>query len=87
MNTSVERRHFSPCDLLPIPQVPPNGPRTKKPNRRLGSARNLTSDCELQKLKEANEEKIRKENKKEEAALKKAAKGKENSKPLPKKVR
>lgn len=59
-----------------------------KSNKRLGSARNLTSDHELQQSKEAYEQKLRKETKKQEAALKKAnnqAKNKEPIKTKPKK--
>ena len=64
-------RQYSPSDVLPIPKVPQTGPRTPKANKRLGSARELTNDSELKKLKEAHEEKQRKEIKKQESVLKK----------------
>lgn len=74
VNSSSVVRHFAPCDLLPIPkEVQQSGPRMSKSNKRLGSARNLTSDLKLQKIKEAYDEKLREETKKQEAALKKAS--------------
>lgn len=81
-NSSSVVRHFAPCDLLPIPKVPHIGPRMLKSNKRLGSARNLTSDQELQKSKEAYEEKLRKETKKQETALKKANNQGKNKGPI-----
>ena len=64
--------HFTPCELLPIPKVSQTGPRILKSNKRLGAARNLTSDHKLQKSKEVYEENLKKEKRKQEAALKKA---------------
>ena len=71
--------------------MPQTGPRPKS-NRKLGSARNLTSDEELQKTKAAYEEKIAKEKRKQELALKRQQKnsnqqtanknGKKNQLPL-----
>ena len=51
--------------------VPQTGPRMLKSNKRIASALNLTSDHELEKSKEAYEEKLRKEYRKQEAALNK----------------
>lgn len=91
VNVGRQIRHFSPFEILPIPQVPQTGPRPKS-NRKLGSARNLTSDEELQKTKAAYEEKIAKEKRKQELALKRQQKnsnqqtanknGKKNQLPL-----
>ena len=64
------RRHFRPSEILPIPQVAQTGPRVQQPNKRLGKARNLTSEPELKRIKEAYEEKLLKQKKKDEAALK-----------------
>ncbi|KZR99773.1 Uncharacterized protein APZ42_004233, partial [Daphnia magna] len=80
-------RHFAPCDLLPIPKVPQRGQRMLKSNKRLASARNLTSNHELQKSKEAYEEKLRKETKKQEAALKKANNQAKNKEPIVRKTK
>ena len=63
-------RHFRPCDILPIPKVPQTGPRIARPNKRLQDARNLTSEPEVRKIKEAHEAKLLKKQKQEEAAKK-----------------
>ncbi len=61
-SSTVTHVHFTPCELLPIPNVSQTGPRILKSNKRLGSARNLTSDHELQKKsKEVYEENMKKE--------------------------
>lgn len=65
-------RHFRPCDILPIPKVLQTGPRIARPNKRLQEARNLTSELEVKKIKEAYEAKELKKKKKEEASIKKA---------------
>ena len=73
VNVGPHFRHFSPFQILPIPKVPQTGPRPKY-NRKLGSARNLTSEEELQKSKSAFEEKCGKEKRKQELALKRQQK-------------
>lgn len=72
VNGESRTRHFRPCDILPFPNVPQTGPRIARPNRRLQEARNLTSEPEVQKIKEAHEAKQLQKQKKEEAAKKRA---------------
>ena len=71
VNGESRRHHFRPCDILPIPRVSQTGPRIARPNKRLQEARNLTSEPEVKKIKEAHEAKLLKKQKQEEAAKKK----------------
>ncbi len=55
---------FGPHDILPLPQVAQSGPRVPKPNKRLGSARCITSSPKMKRIREKYDEKQLKENRK-----------------------